>query len=337
MDRCADACRRLNKRDIREILYQPFGTAPVSEMDQEELFGAITVAVQYSLAKLLIACGLKPQVFAGFGIGELTADCFSNSLRIEEAVSSALRGFQIGAALHTGVHVDGANDVARFNKALAPMLESSEQAVVVFSENDALCAIGAENAPRDLVCVTALQPVADSITDRQWLLTALGKLWTANVPVDWKTYYSAEQRQRISLPTYPFERQRYWVNTAHKEPALSLSTQGNGTSTSVAAYSEPQNDLQAVIASVWEFYLGVDKVGIHETFLDLGGNSIMATRIVTALRDTLQIDFPLRVLLENPTVLSLSQVIQEAAQEWETDIHAIARVVREIQQMPAVA
>jgi acyl transferase domain-containing protein len=337
IDRCADACRRLNKRDIREILYQQESETPsVSEMDHEELSRAITVAVQYSLAELLISWGLKPQAFAGFGSGELTAACFSGSLEIEEALSSAFRGFQIGAALHTGVDVDGATDAARFNKALAPILESSEQAVVVFSENDPLDVVSAE----DLVCVTALQPIAESITARQWLLTTLGKLWTANVPVDWNTYYSAEKRQRIGLPSYPFERQRYWVNTANKEPVLSLTTQGNGTSSSVAAravHAAPKNDLQAVIASVWEFYLGVDKVGINETFLDLGGNSIMATRIVTALRDTLQIDFPLRVLLENPTVLSLSRVIEEAAQEWETDIHAIAKVVREIQQMPAVA
>ena len=336
MDRCAEACLRLNNRDIREILYHPLPTASVSEMDHEELSCAITVAVQYSLATLLISWGLRPQGFAGFGIGELTADCFSNSLQIEDAISSAVRDSQIQTSPQASLEVTRAtDDTARSNRVLATMLESSEQAVVVFGENNLIDVIAGENAPADLVCVTALQPAAGSFTDRQWLLTALGKLWNANVPVDWKTYYAAENRHRIGLPTYPFERQRYWVNTADIEPGLSLATQG--TSLSVVAHREPQNDLQAVIASVWEFYLGVDKVGIHETFLDLGGNSIMATRIVTALRDTLQIDFPLRVLLENPTVLTLSEVIEAAAREWETDIHAIAKVVREIQQMPAVA
>ncbi len=321
MDRCADVCRRLNKGDIREILYGPSEQAHASD-------DAITVAVQYSLAQLLISWGLRAHAFSGFGIGELTSACFSESLPIEEALSSACKGFQSGAAPHTG------------SKALAPILESSEQAVVIFSENDPIDVICEEKNSRDLVCVSALPPVADSLTDRQWLLMALGKLWTANVVVDWKTYYSAEKRQLISLPAYPFERQRYWVNTTKKEPALSVITPGNGNGTAPvtrAAYSEPQNDLQAVIASVWEFYLGVDKVGINEKFLDLGGNSIMATRIVTTLRDTLQIDFPLRVLLENPTVLTLSEVIEEAAREWETDIHSIAKVVREIQEMPAVA
>ena len=340
MDRCADACQRLINRDIREILYRPSENARVFEMDHDELSRAITVAVQYSLAELLISWGLRPQSFSGFGIGELTSACFSESLPIEQALSLVCKGFQVGAALHTGDPVNGVTDKARSNKAVAPILESSEQAVLVFSANDPLDSIGGDKNSRDLVCVSALRPFADSLMDRQWLLMALGKLWTANVPVDWKTYYCAEMRHRIALPTYPFERQRYWVNTVKKEPALSVLTQSNGTSPAVApraAYSEPQNDLQAVIASVWEFYLGVDKLGINERFLDLGGNSILATRIVTTLRDTLQIDFPLRVLLENPTVLTLSEVIAEAAREWETDIHTIAKVVREIQQMPAVA
>lgn len=318
MDGCADAWQQLHKQDLRQILYRQFGKAPVSdaEMGQDGPARAITLAVQYSLAKLLISLGMTPQSFIGFGVGELASACFSKSLTIEEALSLA-----------HGVSYDE----ALFKKALVPLLESSEQAVIILSENSVLDAIGAESAPRDLVGVAALRPGADSITDRQWLLMALGKLWTANVPVNWQTYYSAEKRHRIGLPTYPFERQRYWVNTPGKEPELSISPSAQAG----VSYVEPQNDLQAVIASVWEFYLGVDKVGIHETFLDLGGNSILATRIVTALRDTLQIDFPLRVLLENPTVLTLSEVMEESAQEWESDIHKIAQVVREIQQMPA--
>ncbi|HEV7746375.1 MAG TPA: beta-ketoacyl synthase N-terminal-like domain-containing protein [Pyrinomonadaceae bacterium] len=343
MDCCANACLRFIKRDIREILYRPSENARVSGLNHDELGRAITVAVQYSLGKLLISLGLsQPRAFSGLGIGELTAASFSESLPIEEALSLACQGCEPGAIPQTDSPVKGATEAARSNKGIAAILDSSEQAVVVFSENDPLEVMGAEQAPRDLVCVSALRPVAASLTDRQWLLMALGKLWTANTPVDWKTYYSAEKRQRISLPTYPFERQRYWVNTANKEPALSAPTQSNGSVGSPsgsgrAAYAEPRNDLQAVVASVWEFHFGLDKVGINERFLDLGGNSILATRIVTTLRDTLQTDFPLRVLLENPTVLTLSEVIAEAAREWETDVHAIATVVREIQQLPAVA
>jgi len=48
------------------------------------------------------------------------------------------------------------------------------------------------------------------ITDDYYLLDKIGRLWLYGVNIDWTRYYSEEKRYRISLPTYPFERQRYW-------------------------------------------------------------------------------------------------------------------------------
>lgn len=44
------------------------------------------------------------------------------------------------------------------------------------------------------------------------LLTALGRLWLAGVSIDWEGFYRDERRRRVPLPTYPFERQRYWID-----------------------------------------------------------------------------------------------------------------------------
>ena len=51
------------------------------------------------------------------------------------------------------------------------------------------------------------------------LLTSLGQLWLAGAPVDWKRFYQGEERRRVSLPTYPFERQRYWAEPGIGEAA----------------------------------------------------------------------------------------------------------------------
>ncbi len=48
--------------------------------------------------------------------------------------------------------------------------------------------------------------------DIAFLLTTLGRLWIAGVHIDWSGYYNHERRQRIPLPTYPYERQRYWID-----------------------------------------------------------------------------------------------------------------------------
>jgi phthiocerol/phenolphthiocerol synthesis type-I polyketide synthase E len=47
--------------------------------------------------------------------------------------------------------------------------------------------------------------------DREYLTEAVGKLWMAGVDVDWSKYHEGEKRWRVGLPTYPFERRRYWI------------------------------------------------------------------------------------------------------------------------------
>jgi phthiocerol/phenolphthiocerol synthesis type-I polyketide synthase E len=49
------------------------------------------------------------------------------------------------------------------------------------------------------------------------LLQALGRLWLAGVAVDWESFWGGERRRRVPLPTYPFERRRFWVDP---DPAL---------------------------------------------------------------------------------------------------------------------
>lgn len=56
-------------------------------------------------------------------------------------------------------------------------------------------------------------PAATASRNPDWAVFAstAGNLWARGVAVDWRAYYSSETRQRIPLPTYPFERKRYWV------------------------------------------------------------------------------------------------------------------------------
>ncbi|HLP89922.1 MAG TPA: type I polyketide synthase, partial [Nostocaceae cyanobacterium] len=49
-------------------------------------------------------------------------------------------------------------------------------------------------------------------SDIGFILHTLGKLWLAGVKVDWSGFYAGEQRRRLPLPSYPFERQRYWID-----------------------------------------------------------------------------------------------------------------------------
>ncbi len=66
---------------------------------------------------------------------------------------------------------------------------------------------------RDQVLPTLPAPHGQQQQDpHAFLLMTLGKLWHAGVSIDWTGYYAQEKRRRVILPTYPFERQRYWID-----------------------------------------------------------------------------------------------------------------------------
>lgn len=59
--------------------------------------------------------------------------------------------------------------------------------------------------------VSTLPDATQQSSEAATVLSALGRLWLAGVEMDWAGYYGSEQRRRLPLPTYPFERQRFWI------------------------------------------------------------------------------------------------------------------------------
>ncbi|PSB01380.1 beta-ketoacyl synthase [Merismopedia glauca CCAP 1448/3] len=60
--------------------------------------------------------------------------------------------------------------------------------------------------------LSSLPHPRESRSPRQFLWETLGKLWLTGLEIDWKAVSSQEKHYRVALPTYPFERQRYWID-----------------------------------------------------------------------------------------------------------------------------
>jgi amino acid adenylation domain-containing protein len=80
----------------------------------------------------------------------------------------------------------------------------------------------------------------------------------------------------------------------------------------------PRAPIEQTVATIWAELLGVDRVGAHDGFLELGGDSLRATRIVSRVCDTFRVQIPLHVLLESTTVAQMTAAIVERR---ATDIH----------------
>jgi len=70
------------------------------------------------------------------------------------------------------------------------------------------------------LCIPSLPPAEASTPADQFLLNSLGQLWVANCDVAWDEFYANERRLRLPLPTYPFERQKFWI-----EPRLTANVE----------------------------------------------------------------------------------------------------------------
>jgi hypothetical protein len=72
---------------------------------------------------------------------------------------------------------------------------------------------------------------------------------------------------------------------------------------------EPETPLERRLAGIWEDVLGITGVGVDQEFTALGGNSLLATRVVARVLDVVRVDVPVRTLLETPTVAAMAQAI----------------------------
>ncbi len=345
VDRCAEILRTHLDADIREILFSAGPRMASSDaekkidlramlrrgersegdlrLDRTEYAQPILFAVEYALARLLMAWGVQPQAMIGYSLGEYVAACLSGVLSLEDALAlvaerakliqdlpggamlavplpeSEVRPLLTGSlavsatngpyfcvvggpeeavaelegrlkergvtclrlttthAFHTpmmrpamdeltklagtvkagapripyisnvtGTWITAADlqdpgywarhmaQPVRFAEGLTELLRDPDRAMVEVGPGGTLSALVRQHpdAGAGRSAVTTLRRASEEGSDLALLLDALGRLWVAGVPFDPQGLYAGERRHRVRLPTYPFERQRYWID-----------------------------------------------------------------------------------------------------------------------------
>ncbi len=85
-------------------------------------------------------------------------------------------------------------------------------------------------------------------------------------------------------------------------------------------YVAPRTATEKQIAQIWGELLGLDHVGAHDRFFELGGNSLLATRAIGRIRHEHGIDVPLRALLENLTVAEIADFYKNRKETSRDDL-----------------
>jgi acyl-CoA synthetase (AMP-forming)/AMP-acid ligase II/acyl carrier protein len=82
----------------------------------------------------------------------------------------------------------------------------------------------------------------------------------------------------------------------------------------------PRTETEKALAAIWRDLLMVENIGINDDFFDLGGQSLVAMKALSRIRDAFEVDLPLGNLFERPTIAGLAEVIDQLA--WVTKANA---------------
>nr|MDZ8289084.1 amino acid adenylation domain-containing protein [Nostoc sp. ChiSLP01] len=174
--------------------------------------------------------------------------------------------------------------------------------------------------------LTSVRHPQDNKSDIRVLFNTLGQLWLAGVKVDWFGFYSYQEYYRLPLPTYPFERQRYWIEPPKKlndelHKIVSSPKPDNLQSANLAvlhtrpdlpnSYVAPRNEVEEKIANIWQELIGIKQIGINDNFFDLGGDSLIAVQILTRLKNTFSIQLSVSNLFESPTIAEIALKLEQ--------------------------
>lgn len=157
-----------------------------------------------------------------------------------------------------------------------------------------------------------------------YILNTLGQLWLADIPVDWPGFYAGERRRRLPLPTYPFERQYYYMQRPQSAGVMPPAQDGYlPTSCELPAAAgeqapdtdrvEGEEDVLQTLTELWRRVLGVRHPKPADNFFELGGNSLIAVQLFNRIEKVFNKRLSIATLYQVPTLEGLSDFIRDGA------------------------
>jgi acyl transferase domain-containing protein/acyl carrier protein len=220
-----------------------------SRLNQFQIAQPIIVALQIALAELWLAWGIKPDVIAGHGLGEIAAAYIAGVLDLESAIQ--LLFTQVSPRVNDSQKEE--NDYLPFSTHLAKIpiysrltgqlgngqamkpldwggIKASSESLtdiinclLVNGCNTFIEIIPEPILTKEIAQASNLQglktislPNQNGTNIRTQLLEALGKLYTLGCQIEWDKVYSSSYRH-IPLPTYPWQRERHWLDIPEHE------------------------------------------------------------------------------------------------------------------------
>ncbi|MCC5616010.1 SDR family NAD(P)-dependent oxidoreductase [Nostoc sp. CHAB 5836] len=232
--------------DIRGFLFPSEEIEAANQQPQQiALTQPALFVIEYALAKLLMSWGVRPEAMIGDGIGEYVAAAIAGVFSLEDAVFIVANKGQLRSLKKVQLNPPGIRFISnqtgswitdaqatnpnywsqnlqqtvKFSDSISQLLEQFEGVFLEVGPGQNLSTLTKQHLDVNAkqYVLTSLPHLQEQQSDVSFLLQTLGQLWLFGVDIDWLGFYTEEQRHRLPLPTYPFERQRYWIEAKKQE------------------------------------------------------------------------------------------------------------------------
>ena len=247
LEECDQILRPLLEKPLLSVLY-PQSTALAensSLLDQTAYNESALLAIEYALAQLWQSWGIKPDVVMGHSVGEYTAAIVAGVFSLEnglkliatrgrlmesmpeefEAVAkevtynqpqipiiSNLTGQTATPEIATPEYWIDHFGLGHFDQSLQTLHQSEYKLFLEIGPKPILLEMGRQCLQDDVgLWLPSLNPPQE---DWQQMLSSLKQLYVKGVKVDWSGFDQDYPRRKVPLPTYPFQRQRYWLEAS---------------------------------------------------------------------------------------------------------------------------
>lgn len=256
------------------------------------------------LAKKIVQLGVSPELIVSHNkIEDLVLFVVGEVLTIEEAIMALHNGYlKLGdlrkrKSIYPLLCSDG-----KFYKEFSSELLTSQMASINTVDTNHLLSLSDAYEP---ICFTGISMSGISsrpnMTVFERFLNVLGRIWGNGIDIDLSKIIL--RKKRLSLPTYPFDKKRYWIDGKKSELSLKHVKSGNSM------------NIEKVVIETWKKHLEIDDVSLDDNYYDLGGDSLTAVEIVSELRDLLKVTITIDQFTDMETPNDLITFINEQKKE----------------------
>ncbi|WP_051240371.1 non-ribosomal peptide synthetase [Paenibacillus alvei] len=134
--------------------------------------------------------------------------------------------------------------------------------------------------------------------------------------------FLGQQLPKYMIPSFFVQLEQMPLTPNGKLDRLALPAP-DGNALLGAEYVAPRTVMEARLAGIWQRVLGIERVGVRDSFFDLGGHSLKATMLVSQMHKELNVNVPLRTVFQAPTLEQLAQAVMGMEQQLYASIEPV--------------